>query len=539
MPIPRNQSPASQLLELMSEKRQKSAPGITKRISLTRMASQPKPGTDSVSMTLGDGSRVFAYMRKMPDGVEAGVLSKVDRYGSQSAFALGVSIAELKRRVTASRRQREHWLKRDSTPSTDADDTISTVENDKIRDQLWVDKHAPSSFAHLLSDERTNREVVRALREWDPYVFNRDPPPRNVPSFSRTFGQNEKDPKKAEKKTKSTPKDRRPDEQSRVILLSGPPGVGKTTLAHIIARHVGYRPLEVNGSDDRTASKLMDRVVRAMESKTLDFSRLDDLDDKARPNCLILDEIDGADAKGAVKELVNIIRADIPVGGSKGKKSSPYLRRPIIFICNNKFSPALRPLLPYAVQFNVNSPPEGRLVSRLRSILNDERLSVSGGSTMLNQLVKISCGDIRSCLHTLQFVASQARHEATHVEGTDRDEKGAVDISSALMSSLNGEDLKDRGSDVAGTLAWVFRKQKKTSLPGSWITKPKSSASAAEQVLEAVQVIAPRFDHKGRHLESRSHYLWDFFITGIRRLIAHIGLYVPQYVKSILYRPEL
>jgi hypothetical protein len=47
-----------------------------------------------------------------------------------------------------------------------------------------------------------------------------------------------------------------------------------------------------------------------------------------------LDEIDGADAKGAIQSLVEIIRADILARGSKQKK--PHLRRPIIFIGNHK-----------------------------------------------------------------------------------------------------------------------------------------------------------------------------------------------------------
>ena len=35
-------------------------------------------------------------------------------------------------------------------------------------------------------------------------------------------------------------------------MLCGAPGLGKTTLAHVLAKHAGYNVIEVNASDDRS-----------------------------------------------------------------------------------------------------------------------------------------------------------------------------------------------------------------------------------------------------------------------------------------------
>ena len=241
---------------------------------------------------------------------------------------------------------------------------------------------------------------------------------------------------------------------------------GKTTLAHIVARHAGYRPVEVNASDERSSGVLKDRIQRAMESTTINFkpSINDDKENKTRgkktfgsendygkPNCLILDEIDGADARGSIQALVDIVKAEIP---SKTKQkqsttSATYLRRPIICICNHKYAPALRPLLPYALHFNVKSPSSKRLVSRLQGILSEEKMTLLGEGSLLHQLVVSSGGDIRSCLFTLQFAAAES--------------KDSRDFSKALTNSLSGTGLKDNRNDIASTISAVFRKMKSES----------------------------------------------------------------------------
>ena len=71
-----------------------------------------------------------------------------------------------------------------------------------------------------------------------------------------------------------------------VKAAAPPAGLGKTTLAHVVARHCGYRALEINASDDRTAATLVARINDAVQMQSVLGS--------GRPNCVIIDEIDGA-----------------------------------------------------------------------------------------------------------------------------------------------------------------------------------------------------------------------------------------------------
>ena len=112
-----------------------------------------------------------------------------------------------------------------------------------------------------------------------------------------------------------------------MILIAGPPGVGKTTLAHVVARHAGYNGIEINASDDRSAGVLLQRLE--------DATGMQSLVPGGRPNCVIMDEIDGVDSKATINTIIQMIErgnkapADRETKGKKRKRVVPKLKRPI------------------------------------------------------------------------------------------------------------------------------------------------------------------------------------------------------------------
>jgi DNA polymerase III delta prime subunit len=78
----------------------------------------------------------------------------------------------------------------------------------------------------------------------------------------------------------------------KVMLLHGPPGIGKTTIALASARTYGFEPLEINASQSMRSFADVESLVQSCRH-TRSIAAL--IRGDAKPLCLILDEVDGSD----------------------------------------------------------------------------------------------------------------------------------------------------------------------------------------------------------------------------------------------------
>lgn len=99
----------------------------------------------------------------------------------------------------------------------------------------------------------------------------------------------------------------------KAIMLTGSPGIGKTTLALAAAKTFGFEPLEINASRSIRSYEDVEKIKDACRSAVSisAFMR----GDRNRKTCVILDEVDGSDshAQGKIIAWIKDTDRKVPI----------------------------------------------------------------------------------------------------------------------------------------------------------------------------------------------------------------------------------
>ena len=218
-----------------------------------------------------------------------------------------------------------------------ADDLLSSTEPVEAPALLWTEKYRPSRLQDVIG----NGESVSALQTW-------------LRTWSPTASG------------------------ARGALVTGPPGIGKTTAVHLVVTAAGMNVIEFNASDTRSATTVRQMFENAAKSGHMGNKRV-----------IVMDEVDGMSSgdRGGIGELARLIRC---------------CSFPVICIANDRGSPRLRPLASACLDVRFDRPTKGSIAKALvKSVVAAEGLQAS--PALIEALCERNGNDIRSILNFLQF----------------------------------------------------------------------------------------------------------------------------------------
>ncbi|CAG9853876.1 unnamed protein product [Phyllotreta striolata] len=221
----------------------------------------------------------------------------------------------------------------------------------------------------------------------------------------------------------------------KAALLSGPPGVGKTTTATLVSKELGFDIVDFNASDTRSKKLLQEEVAQILKTTTIaGFAAGKATANKKR--VLIMDEVDGMagnEDRGGIQELINLIKTS---------------NVPIICMCNDRNHQKMRSLVNYCFDLKFTPPKINHIQGAMMSICFKEGLNIP-----LKVLIEIIAGtgcDIRQTLNNLtMYAASEENNTLEDVQKKSQASKkdtvlGPWEVVRAVFTPTEGTPLAEK-----------------------------------------------------------------------------------------------
>lgn len=246
----------------------------------------------------------------------------------------------------------------------------SAPENDGSS-LLWVDKYRPRSLKNLIGqqgDQSCANKLLRWLQSWHKHHSGNAKAP--APKFGK-FGSK--------------------DDGSgfKAALLSGPPGVGKTTTAALVCEELGYSYVEMNASCTRSKNSLKEVIAESLNNTSIKNFYTGASQTVSSKHVLIMDEVDGMagnEDRGGIQEMIGLIKQS---------------KIPIICMCNDRNHQKIRSLANYCYDLRFQRPRVEQIKGAMMSIAFKEGLKIPPPA--LNEVILASNQDIRQVLHNLSM----------------------------------------------------------------------------------------------------------------------------------------
>ncbi|MAV43512.1 MAG: hypothetical protein CMA30_03440 [Euryarchaeota archaeon] len=277
----------------------------------------------------------------------------------------------------------------------------------------WTERYRPISESHLEGNESQRRKIRDWLSEWQ------DGMPRK-----------------------------------KALLLVGPPGVGKTTVARAIAQDMNWSVIELNASDARNAAAIRKAATQGATHRSLFHNP----NDKKQRTLILLDEVDHlsgglkkVNQDKLAKALMGEEVAGNPItfkGDSGGKAELLRLldetKQPVILACNeimglwgkgSNWRSTRDRFQKHIITLNFERASDDAIRRIARRVLKSEEIEFDAQA--IEELVSRNPGDLRALVRDLQVISATLEDKLTVESIKSFLESSVRDISLEVFPGLD------------------------------------------------------------------------------------------------------